>query len=127
MGSDTIWMKIWDQIPRFNELLEEYNNMLHRLEHECQDEKTTNYTDMYNMIIKIINHVVKSRTVRERIVNMNGRILELQSEKLIRQGIEKANVQNISNLMENAKKTFEEACALLGIDENDFAKYKNML
>ena len=62
-------------------LLLEYEKLFKRLENE-----TESYTDLYNLSIKIINHVVKSSSVKRRFADMGGKILELESEKLIKKG-----------------------------------------
>ena len=70
---------------------------------------------------------------------MNGRLLELPSEKFRREGREiglkegkkegkkEGITQSISNLMKNAHKSFEEACFLLGINEAEMCDFKNMV
>lgn len=53
--------------------------------------------------------------------------IEKGIERGVAQGIEATWLEAIRNTMNNAKKTFEEACVILGISEENMAHYKNMI
>ncbi len=71
-------------------LLTEYENIRIKLESELYDEgKALLYTDLIRLIVEISDYIIKSEEARERIGDiMGGKVLELESERLLRVGKE---------------------------------------
>lgn len=70
---------------KLQSLIEEYKTLFEQMEAYCSDTPG-DFTDLYNLSIKIINHVVKSSSVKRRIADMGGKVLTLPSEKLRAEG-----------------------------------------
>lgn len=109
---------------KLNKLLEDYNVLVNRLETECKDNNTGDFNDIYNMIIRIINQVVKSKTIKGRLKTMNGRLLELPSEKLRREGMEIGIKQGIEWMLK-AGRTPEQIADFCGYDLDKIQKVKD--
>ena len=72
-------------------LLAEYREIQARLAKDlCENEKSALYTDLVNLIIDISNYMLDKEEELKKGVSdvMGGKVLELQSEKLIRIGKE---------------------------------------
>ncbi|MCQ2081502.1 MAG: hypothetical protein MJZ11_07570 [Lachnospiraceae bacterium] len=106
---------------RLNALLEEYQELFSRLENETND-----YTDLYNFSIKIINHVVKSASVKRRFMDMGGKVLELESERLIskgrEQGREEGKLQQLIELVKDGLLNTTDAASVAKMSEDNFRK-----
>ena len=91
------------------------------------------YRDMIELIRRIADYIFADRKkVKERLGDiMGGKVLELESDKLIKigeekgikKGIEKAQLQSIHNLMASMKWTVKQAMDALGIPEDERNKY----
>lgn len=69
-------------------LLVEYEDIRMRLEEKTEGGGETSYTDMINLIIRIADHIfAEDEDVKGRFENsMGGKVLELESERLLREG-----------------------------------------
>lgn len=99
--------------PVLNALLEEYQGIFSKLEASCGSEKDGVYTDLYTLIKKIINHVIKSKAVKRRFDDMGGRVLTLQSEKLKAEGIKEGMSKGIAKGYEKGQNNLVEAIQAL--------------
>lgn len=81
--------KIFGSDPeKIKSLLDEYENIRQQLESRTIDRPGL-YTDMVKMILKIADYIFRDEAnVRKEIDDMGGRILELESERLRREGRE---------------------------------------
>lgn len=71
---------------KLDNMLKEFNEMFDKLS-ELYDEKNSGeYTDLYNLAMKIIRHVVKSEAVKRRFASMGGKVLTLESERIRAEG-----------------------------------------
>jgi len=80
------------------ELLEEYRDITDRLQKELDvDEKSAMYVDLIKLIQKISDHVLRnSETLKKEVGNiMGGKVLELESERLRREGREEGLEQGL--------------------------------
>ena len=91
------------------------------------------YRDMIELIRRIADYIFADRKkVKERLGDiMGGKVLELETDKLIKigeeKGIEKAQLQSIHNLMASMKWTVKQAMDALGIPEGERHKYMDGL
>ena len=80
---------------------------------------------MIELIRKIADYIFADRkNVKERLGDiMGGKVLELESDKLIKLGKEEERLQLIANLMTSMKWTVKQAMDALGIPEEERNKY----
>ena len=118
-------------------LLKEYADIEEYLEEELLDQdREQAYRDMIELIRKIADYIFADRkNVKERLGDiMGGKVLELESDKLIKigeeKGIEKAQQQSImktkqmiKNLMISMDLNIRQAMDALGIPEDERNKY----
>ena len=119
-------------------MLKEYADIEEYLEEELLDQdREQAYRDMIELIRKIADYIFADRKkVKERLGDiMGGKVLELETDKLIKigeekgieKGIEKAQLQSIHNLMASMKWTVKQAMDALGIPEGERHKYMDGL
>lgn len=82
------------------QMISDYRDLFERLEQEATDD----FTDLYNLSIKIINHVIKSSSVRRRFTDMGGKVLELESERIMKKG-QQALIEAVMALRNGLKET----------------------
>ncbi|MBQ7776846.1 MAG: hypothetical protein IJ379_13095 [Lachnospiraceae bacterium] len=125
---------ICEDSQKLNMLLKEYEDIRNRLEIELYDEgKSVLYEDLMKLIILISDYMIKSQEVRERFGDvMGGKVLELESERLLRigreegrqegreEGREEGAMITIIAMYRGGKVTLEEASSFLGISVEDF-------
>lgn len=115
---------------KFNQFISEYESIHSQLETELyEDGKSILYEDLIVLIRKIANYMVKSKKVRERFGDvMGGKVLELESERLLRIGRQEgrklgrqegALVMMIA-MYRDGKVTLDEASNYLGISVEEF-------
>ena len=111
-------------------MLKEYADIEEYLEQELLDQdREQAYRDMIELIRRIADYIFADRKkVKERLGDiMGGKVLELETDKLIKigeeKGIEKAQQQSIHNLMASMKWTVKQAMDALGIPEEERYKY----
>lgn len=73
---------------RLRMLLDEYDDICMQLEKKTESGYESLYTDLINLMIQIVDHVfAEEETVKGRFKdNMGGKVLELESERLLRTG-----------------------------------------
>ena len=87
------------------------------------------YRDMIELIRRIADYIFADRKrVKERLGDiMGGKVLELETDKLIKRGREEGRTeerqQSIRNLMASMKWTVKQAMDALGIPEEERYKY----
>ena len=125
--------EIYQDTGKLDMLLKEYEDIRLRLQEELYDEgKSVLYEDLIKLTILISDHMIKSKEVRERLGDiMGGKVLELESERLLRigreEGREEGTLTTMIAMYRNGKVTLEEACNFLGISANEFVeKEKSM-
>ena len=115
---------IYQDAEKLNLLLTEYEDIRLRLETELYEEgKSVLYEDLIHLIILISDHMIKSREVKERLGDiMGGKVLELESERLLRIGREEGTLTAMIAMYCNRKITLEEASEFLGISTEEFTE-----
>ena len=111
-------------------LLREYAEIEEYLEEELLDQdREQAYRDMIELIRRIADYIFADRKkVKERLGDiMGGKVLELETDKLIKRGREEGRTeerqQSIRNLMASMKWTVKQAMDALGIPEEERNKY----
>jgi len=123
-------------VQKMPELLEEYEKIRQGLEVELYEEgKSVLYEDLINLIVLISDYMIQSKEVRERLGDvMGGKVLELESERLLRIGREEGRqeghaegaLETMIAMYRAGIVTLEYACEYLGISAEEFIeKYKN--
>ena len=117
--------------PKFLEgILKEYADIEEYLEEELLDQdREQAYRDMIELIRRIADYIFADRKkVKERLGDiMGGKVLELETDKLIKLGKEEERQQLIANLMASMKWTVKQAMDALGIPEEERYKYTDEL
>ena len=111
-------------------ILKEYADIEEYLEEELLDQdREQAYRDMIELIRRIADYIFADRKkVKERLGDiMGGKVLELESDKLIKLGKEEERLQLIANLMTSMKWTVKQAMDALGIPEEERYKYTDEL
>lgn len=122
---------IYGNMQKLNMLLEEYEEIRKGLEAELYDEgKSVLYEDLIKLIVLISDYIIKSQEIRERLgAVMGGKVLELESERLLRigreEGLEKGREEGTLTTMiamyRSGKVTLEEASEFLGMSVEEFS------
>lgn len=111
---------------KLKELLEEYDKIRRGLEAELYEEgKSVLYEDLIKLIVLISDYMIQSKEVRERLGDvMGGKVLELESERLLRIGREEGRMEGaqetVIDMYRAGDITLETACGYLGISEEEF-------
>ena len=111
-------------------MLKEYADIEEYLEEELLDQdREQAYRDMIELIRRIADYIFADRKkVKERLGDiMGGKVLELETDKLIKLGKEEERQQLIANLMTSMKWTVKQAMDALGIPEEERYKYTDEL
>ena len=126
-------------------LLKEYEDIRNSLEKELlKENQSVLYADMVSLITKISDYILRKEEIIRKGVGevMGGKVLELESERLLRIGKaegkaegraeEQMNaarefVRGIDNLIVNLKLSLEEACAAIGSSVQKYEESKKML
>ena len=115
-------------------MLKEYADIEEYLEQELLDQdREQAYRDMIELIRRIADYIFADRKkVKERLGDiMGGKVLELETDKLIKRGREEGRTeerqQSIRNLMASMKWTVKQAMDALGIPEEERYKYTDGL
>ena len=115
-------------------ILKEYADIEEYLEEELLDQdREQAYRDMIELIRRIADYIFADRKkVKERLGDiMGGKVLELETDKLIKRGREEGRTeerqQSIRNLMASMKWTVKQAMDALGIPEEERYKYTDGL
>ena len=116
--------EIANNTEKVQSLLQEYTDIRIRLEKVLYDEaKSVLYADMVKLIVKISDHILKSEEAVKKGVNsaMGGKVLELESERLMRVGKAEGRAEAVERLL---KKGFsvEQISNMLDFDV-DFIKH----
>ena len=111
-------------------ILKEYADIEEYLEEELLDQdREQAYRDMIELIRRIADYIFADRKkVKERLGDiMGGKVLELESDKLIKlgraEGRAEAQQQAIRNLVTSMNLTVKQAMDALGIPEEERYKY----
>ena len=111
-------------------MLKEYVDIEEYLEEELLDQdREQAYRDMIELIRRIADYIFADRKkVKERLGDiMGGKVLELESDKLIKlgraEGRAEAQQQAIRNLVTSMNLTVKQAMDALGIPEEERNKY----
>ncbi len=106
-----------------NKFLEECEELRRRLEEETED-KGNLYDDIIGLILKVSDHILKGHIKTKKGVRdvMGGKVLELRSEKLIKQGRREGGNTMLYNLVSKGKLTVDEAAQEAGVSVSAFKK-----
>ena len=115
-------------------MLKDYEDIRSRLEKELfKDNRSVLYADMVNLITKISDHILRKEEIIKKGVGdaMGGKVLELESERLIKigkaEGKAETFIKNIDNLINNLGLSLEAACKALGSSIQEYEEIKNLL
>lgn len=120
--------EICQDAEKLSLLLEEYEGIRIDLEQELYDEgKSVLYEDLIKLITLISDYIIQSQEVRERLGHvMGGKVLELESERLLRIGREEGREEGALTTMiamyRSGKVTLAEAGEFLGMSTEEFMK-----
>lgn len=113
---------------RTKELLEEYRNMVSRLWEELEPmDKSAMYVDLIRLIKDISDHVLRnSQTLKKEVAEiMGGKILELESERLLKAGRQEEKKEAIIRMIK--KHYSKEQILDLGYTESEYQKAEEEL
>ena len=123
---------------RLNRLLQDYRRIykyLHELEMGRQISEGCGYnlTELTQRIVGVVAD--KAGNVKREVNTMCGKVLELESERLIKtaleQGLEqgtiRTTVKNILGIMNKLGLTFEEACDICDVPKEKYEVYREMI
>ena len=111
-------------------LVKDYEDIRIRLEKELfEGNQSMLYADLVNLITKISDYILRKETIIKKGIGdaMGGKILELESERLIKIGKAKEFIENIDNLISNLGLTLEAACKALGSSIQEYEESKKLL
>ena len=115
--------------PELQKMLEEYREIEKWLEEEfLEEEKEKIYRDLIELIIRIAGYILKDQEEARKGLGdvMGGKVLELESDKLIQEGVKRGLMQgrtqgleqgiakNVRTLLHKGK-TVEEVADLLDL------------
>lgn len=117
---------------RTKELLEEYRNMVSRLWEELEPmDKSAMYVDLIRLIKDISDHVLRnSQTLKKEVAEiMGGKILELESERLLKAGWQEGRQEEKKEaIIRMIKKHYSKEQILdLGYTESEYQKAEEEL
>lgn len=101
--------EISEDSEKLIELLKDYEDIRSRLEKELfKDNQSVLYTDMVNLITKISDYILrKEENIKKRVGDaMGGKVLELESERLLRIGKAEGKAEGEFNLGQLITKLF---------------------
>lgn len=120
--------KIIDQEKeKLQRLLDEYADIQKRLYESLQkQDRGKYYTDIVSFITKISDYVFRDseKTKKGMEETMGGKVLELESEKLIRKGAQITIEEMVSRMRKSGKFTEEEIGLATGLDLETIRKIK---
>lgn len=109
------------------QLLSEYASIMNFLNQEfiAQGHERT-YRDLISLIERISDYIfADNETVKERLGDlMRGRVLELPSEKLIKQGIEQGSIQVAKKMLKDSRFSLEDISNFSGLSAEEILKLK---
>ena len=111
-------------------LLKDYEDIRIRLEKELfERNQSVLYADLVNLITKISDYILRKETIIKKGIGdaMGGKVLELESERLIKIGKAKEFIENIDHLISNLGLTLEAACKALGSSIQEYEESKKLL
>ena len=111
-------------------VLKDYEDIRSRLEKELfKDNRSVLYADLVNLITKISDYILRKEEIIKKGVGdvMGGKVLELESERLIKIGKAKEFIENIDSLISNLNLTLETACKALGSSVQEYEESKKLL
>lgn len=129
-------LKKMDENPEeLKRLIAEYEDIRKKLEIICtEDERSALYTDLSRLIVRIADYLLaESPESKERMDDvMGGKVLELESERLIREskeigmeaGMEEKGIQVYLNMMKRGYPE-SEARVIAGLSDEQIAKLKD--
>ena len=120
--------KIIDQDKgKLQSLLDEYVDIQERLYESLQKQDIGKYyTDIVSFITKISDYIFKDseKTKKGLEETMGGKVLELESEKLIRKGAQTTIEETVSRMRKSGKFTEEDIVLATGLDLETIRKIK---
>lgn len=109
------------------QLLSEYASIMNFLNQEfmVQGHERT-YRDLIALIERISDYIfVDNETVKERLGDfMRGKLLELPSEKLIKQGMEQGSIQVAKKMLKDSRFSLEDISNFSGLSAEEVLKLK---
>ena len=108
-------------------LLDEYADIQRKLHESLQNQDMEEYyTDMVSFITKISDYIFRDseKTKKGLEKTMGGEVLELESEKLIRKGIETNTAETVIRMRNTGKFTEEDISLATGLDLEAIRKIK---
>lgn len=127
--SGAIPNKLEVKVKKVIALLKEYEDIRRHLEKELlKDNQSVLYADMVNLIIRITDHILrKKENIRKGVGDaMGGKVLELESERLMKLGKAEEFIENIDNLINNLGLTLDAACKALGSSIQEYEESKKL-
>ena len=121
------------QDPELQKMLEEYREIEKCLEEEFLEEgKEKVYRDLMELILRISDYILRNKEKARKGLGdvMGGKVLELESDRLIQKGLERGITQglaqSVSALLRKGK-TVEEIADLLDLSLDYVQKIKKEL
>lgn len=108
-------------------LLDEYADIQRKLHESLQNQDMEEYyTDMVSFITKVSDYIFRDseKTKKGLEKTMGGEVLELESEKLIRKGIETNTAETVIRMRNTGKFTEEDISLATGLDLEAIRKIK---
>lgn len=105
------------QDQELQKMLEEYREIEKCLEEEFLEEgKEKAYRDLMELILRISDYILRNKEKARKGLGdvMGGKVLELESDRLIQEGLEQGITKSISALLRKGK-TAEEIADLLDL------------
>ena len=108
-------------------LLDEYADIQRKLHESLQNQDMEEYyTDMVSFITKVSDYIFRDseKTKKGLEKTMGGEVLELESEKLIRKGIQTNTAETVIRMRNTGKFTEEDISLATGLDLEAIRKIK---
>lgn len=118
---------------KLTQLVSEFEDIRNRLRKELpKDEETDLYTRLIELIGRITDYILETESMlKERIGDvMGGKVLELETDKILKQGIEQGIEKGIEKVIENMLKDKEDETKIVlytGCTYDDILRVKEQL
>ena len=109
------------------QLLSEYASIMNFLNQEFMVQgRERTYRDLIALIERISDYIfADNETVKERLGDfMRGKLLELPSEKLIKQGMEQGSIQVAKKMLKDSRFSLEDISNFSGLSAEEILKLK---
>lgn len=113
-------MQIDENDDAFNALMNEYADIEKRLEKEFLTEgREKEYRDLMDLIARIANYIFANSERAKKGIGeiMGGKVLELESDRLIASGEKKAKTDTANRMLHAGRYSLEEIVEISGLDK----------